>query len=78
MRRLERLEDSHNPVLERMHIIYAQDTADFEAQQADLIAAGIARTSDTFVDWNHGLPADEYRSLEGFPEVDRRRQPDGH
>ena len=69
MRRLERLEDANNLVLERMHIIYARDAADFEAQQVDLIAAGIARKSDTFVDWNHGRPADEHEATEpeSFP-----------
>ena len=64
MKRLERLEDATNPVLERMHIIYAQDAADFEAQRADLIAAGVGAKSDTFVDWNHGRPADEHEAVE--------------
>ena len=69
MRRLERLEGSLAPVLGHMHIIYARDAADFEAQRADLIAAGVAVKSDTFMDWNLGLPADEHEAAEpeSFP-----------
>lgn len=69
MKRLRRLEGSMHPTQGHMHLIYARDLEDFEAQRADLIASGAAAASDTFEDWNCGRPADQHEAWEpeSFP-----------
>jgi hypothetical protein len=66
MRRLERLEGSFTPVLGHMHVIYARDLADFETQQAGLIASRRAMASDFIMDWNSRPPAERHEA--GEPE----------
>jgi hypothetical protein len=66
MRRLEKLEAGSAPKHGHMHVIYARDLADFEAQRAGLIASGRAAASDFIMDWNFGLPADQHET--GEPE----------
>lgn len=53
--RLARLEEAGTKGLGHLHVIYARDGADYEAQRAALLAEGRARASDTFMDWNCGL-----------------------
>lgn len=68
-RRLTKLEASLAPAHGYMHVIYARDLADFDTQQAGLIASGRAAASDFIMDWNSGLPVDwhETGESESFP-----------
>jgi hypothetical protein len=68
-RRLTKLEASLAPAHGYVHVIYARDLVDFEGQKADLITSGMAAASDTFMDWNSGLPVDEHEAAEpeSFP-----------
>jgi hypothetical protein len=69
MRRLERLEGSLAPVLGHMHVIYAQDEANYETQREGLMASGRAAAADFIMDWNHGIPAERHEAIEpeSFP-----------
>jgi hypothetical protein len=53
--RLAKLEAAGTKGLGHLHIIYARDGADYEAQRMALLADGRAKTTDTFMDWNCGL-----------------------
>ncbi len=68
MRRLDRLEGSLAPVHGYIHVIYGRDEADFEAQQAALIASGRAKADD-FFDWNFKRLPDQrgFRGPETIP-----------
>jgi hypothetical protein len=58
--RLARLEATSGPrALGHLHIIYARDGADYEAQRTVLLADGRAKATDTFMDWNYGLGLDQ-------------------
>ncbi len=70
MRRLDRLEGLLAPVHGYyIHVIYGRDEADFEAQQAALIASGRAKADDFFFDWNFKRLPDqkEFRDPETIP-----------
>ncbi len=69
IKRLDRLEDTLAPMHGYIHVIFERDEADFEAQQAALIACGRAKARDFFFDWNFNRPLDqwEFREPETIP-----------
>lgn len=53
-------------VLGFVHVIYARDPKDYEAQRVAMIEAGKARSADFFMDWNWGLDPSQHET--GEPE----------